>query len=125
MPADTPWYEVLGVSPFASDERIREAYLALVREWHPDQFLDAPERYERALEQIKLINAAYDDVRNGPPVSAVWAANSAYGATVHTVVDPTVQRSLIFPRTGIFVRVVALVLAVMYLLVALMHAVTR
>ena len=116
MPADTPWYEILGVSPFASDDHIREAYLSLVRQWHPDQFLGSPELHDHALERIKVINAAYDDVRNGPPVSGVWSAEAPFGSA---------HRSFILPLSSVFVRAVALVLMVMYLVVALMHAVTR
>lgn len=48
-----PW-EVLGVGQEASPEQVRAAYLALVKQYPPDQ---APERFER-------IRDAYDQMRD-------------------------------------------------------------
>ncbi|MCR5611164.1 MAG: J domain-containing protein [Clostridiales bacterium] len=52
-------YEVLGVSPSASNEEIREAYLKLVKKYHPDRYQDSDLK-EQAEEKMKKINAAYD-----------------------------------------------------------------
>ena len=51
-------YEVLNVPKTASREEIRAAYRALARRWHPDRFMDGPER-DWANEKMADINAAY------------------------------------------------------------------
>jgi molecular chaperone DnaJ len=53
-------YEVLGVSPQATDDEIKKAYRRLARECHPDANPDDPS----AAERFKEISAAYDTVRD-------------------------------------------------------------
>ena len=56
-----PWHEVLGVRPDASQEQIREAYLRLSAENHPDRVFDqGPEARESALRMTRQINDAYE-----------------------------------------------------------------
>lgn len=55
-------YRELGVSPNASAETIRQAYLALVRRYHPDR---APAgRAAEYEERMKRINTAYEVLSN-------------------------------------------------------------
>lgn len=55
-------YRELGVSPGASAETIRQAYLALVRRYHPDR---APTgRAAEYEERMKRINTAYELLRD-------------------------------------------------------------
>jgi preprotein translocase subunit Sec63 len=62
-PAGSPW-DVLGVSPGASDEEIRAAYTKKMRENHPDRVADmAAEIREVAERRSKEINAAYDALK--------------------------------------------------------------
>ena len=54
-------YEVLGVSPSASDDDIKKAYRELARKFHPDNYHDNP-LSDLAQEKMKEINEAYDAV---------------------------------------------------------------
>jgi len=52
--------EILGVPADSSAEQIREAYLDLVKVWHPDRFTQASRLRSKAEEKLKQINLAYD-----------------------------------------------------------------
>ncbi|MGN0479696.1 MAG: DnaJ domain-containing protein [Hominenteromicrobium sp.] len=54
-------YKVLGVSPSATDEEIKDAYRKLAKKYHPDQYADSP-LAELAGEKMKEINEAYDTI---------------------------------------------------------------
>lgn len=53
-------YQVLGVSPDASDEEIKRAYRKLAKQYHPD--LNPGD--EVAAKKMEQINAAYDQIKN-------------------------------------------------------------
>lgn len=65
-------FETLGVSAHCTPEELRAAYRKLARRWHPDRFLDGPER-EWANQHMTEINAAYAEctalLKSGAPVS--------------------------------------------------------
>lgn len=56
-------YEVLGVSPNASDDEIKNAYRNLARKYHPDKYKDS-DLADLATEKMKEINAAYDQIKD-------------------------------------------------------------
>ena len=56
-------YEVLGVSPDATEDQIKEAYRALARKYHPDNYADNP-LSDLANEKMQEINDAYDAIMN-------------------------------------------------------------
>lgn len=71
-------YQVLGVSPDASDEEIKKAYRDLTKKYHPD--LNPGDA--SAAEKMHDVNAAYDAIKNGTAQQQTWdggAAQQAYG----------------------------------------------
>ncbi len=54
-------YEVLGVSPNASDDDIKKAYRDLTRKYHPDANVDNP-LADLAEEKFKEVQEAYDTI---------------------------------------------------------------
>ena len=55
-------YQVLGVSPSASDEEVKAAYRQLARKYHPDNYAGNP-LADLATEKMKEINEAYDEIQ--------------------------------------------------------------
>ena len=55
-------YEVLGVSPNASDEEVKRAWRELARKYHPDKYRDS-DLADLASEKMKEINAAYEEIQ--------------------------------------------------------------
>lgn len=66
-------YQVLGVSPDASDEEIKKAYRALAKKYHPD--LNPGD--ENAARKMQEINAAYEQIKN--PEKSSGSSGSGYG----------------------------------------------
>ena len=52
-------YEVLGVKPNASQDEIKSAYRKLIKQYHPDKFIDNPLK-NLAEEKMIEINEAYE-----------------------------------------------------------------
>ena len=57
-------YEVLNIPPTATRDEIRDEYRKLARRWHPDRFMEGPER-DWANEKMAEINSAYRECLNG------------------------------------------------------------
>ncbi|HCF27693.1 MAG TPA: hypothetical protein DEV81_10965 [Cyanobacteria bacterium UBA11049] len=54
-------YEIFGLKPDASPEEVKLAYRDLAMVWHPDRFpASNPRLKEKAQEELKRINAAYE-----------------------------------------------------------------
>lgn len=54
-------YEVLGISPDATDDEVKAAYRELARKYHPDNYSNNP-LSDLAEEKMQEINEAYDQI---------------------------------------------------------------
>ena len=66
-------YKVLGVSPGASDEEIKQAYRRLAKKYHPD--LNPGDKV--AAQKMQEVNAAYEQLKN--PENASSHQQNGYG----------------------------------------------
>lgn len=73
-------YKVLGVSPSATDDQIKEAYRNLAKKYHPDQYGDSPLK-DLADEKMKEINEAYDTITSQRKAGGSYSAGSAGGSS--------------------------------------------
>ena len=54
------YYKILNVTPQASDEEIKQAYLILAKIYHPDQ---NPRKTKAAHQRFQMINEAYEQLK--------------------------------------------------------------
>lgn len=73
-------YEVLGVSPSASEEEIKKAYRELARKYHPDNYANSP-LAELAEEKMKEINEAYEEIQKMQKNKSDSYQNSSYAGS--------------------------------------------
>jgi curved DNA-binding protein CbpA len=57
----TNYYNLLGIDPKADSQTVKQAYLAKIKEWHPDK---NPDRAEQAEEKTKILNQAYQILKD-------------------------------------------------------------
>lgn len=53
-------YRILGLPPGAALADIKKAYLDLAQVWHPDRFVHDPRLQQKAQDNLKRINEAYE-----------------------------------------------------------------
>lgn len=77
-------YEVLGISPSATDEEVKKAYRELSRKYHPDSYVNNP-LADLAEEKFKQVQQAYDQImkqrQNGGARNAAYQGGYGYGGS--------------------------------------------
>lgn len=71
-------YKVLGVSPHATDDEVKDAYRRLARKYHPDNYINNP-LSDLATEKMKEINEAYDEIQRQRKGSGSGYGQQSYG----------------------------------------------
>ncbi len=79
-------YEVLKIAPSATRDEIRTAYRSLARRWHPDRFMEGPER-DWANEKMAEINAAYRACLDGTAAPAAAKDDSDCLNQIQQLID--------------------------------------
>lgn len=94
-------YKVLGVSPNASDEEIKNAYRALARKYHPDNYSADNPLADLATEKMQEINEAYDTIEKMRSEGSRGGSSSYYaGGASHSPVYAEIRRNINARRFG-------------------------
>lgn len=70
-------YEILGLQAGASLEQVKQAYRDLAMVWHPDRFSHNFCLQEKAQEELKKINEAYEELNSSTFSSSTQTPTSS------------------------------------------------
>lgn len=96
----TDYYAILGVPRTATHQEIREAYLKLARDTHPDRVKD-PVARKKAEDVFKNVTAAYDTLskdRSRRDYSARLPSNESWTPPAQKAAPPSVKGPPLPPR---------------------------
>ena len=79
-------YEILGVSPNATDDEVKSAYRNLARQYHPDNYTDNP-LSDLAQEKMKEINEAYDTIVRERQNNGGYSSRSSNYADIRHLIN--------------------------------------
>lgn len=88
-------YKVLGLSPDASDEEVKQAYRRLAKQYHPDRNPDDAE----AAKKMQQINAAYEQIKNPEKARGRY---DPFRGTQQTTTDNAQRAAVNYLRYGRF-----------------------
>ncbi|RWR90213.1 chaperone protein dnaJ 10 [Cinnamomum micranthum f. kanehirae] len=91
MVKDSEYYDILGVSPSATEEQIRKAYYLKARQVHPDKNPSDPQ----AAERFQVLGEAYQ-VLSDPVQRAAYDGNGKYSISREAMLDSTAVFALLF-----------------------------
>ena len=83
-------YQVLGVSPNASEDEIRQAYRRLAKQYHPD--LNPGDK--TAAQKMNEINAAYDAIKNPQAYRQQQAQQQASSRPGSNTASPVIRSTI-------------------------------
>ncbi len=94
-------YQVLGISPNASDEEVKQAYRELARKYHPDKYRDS-DLADLASEKMKEINAAYEEIQKQRSMRGKGTAGGGTAGSGQQSSDP--EASAIFAQVRVLIN---------------------
>lgn len=56
-------YQVLGITPYATDDEVKSAYRKMAKKYHPDNFAGS-DLAAKAEQKMKEVNAAYQEIQD-------------------------------------------------------------
>ena len=92
---------VLGLAPSATGQAIKEAYLDLVKVWHPDRFGSDARLRAKAQEKLKDVNAAFEQLRGYCPSDSRPSREAVPPVPPTYVPQPAVRYSAKSAPTGV------------------------
>lgn len=70
-------HDVLGITPGASQDEVKEAYRELIKVWHPDRFAHDAKLQKKAQLKLQEINHAFEELSKPPaPVATSFSQAS-------------------------------------------------
>ncbi|CAJ2674537.1 chaperone protein dnaJ 10 [Trifolium pratense] len=91
MVKETEYYDILGVSPSATDDQIRKAYYHKAKQVHPDRNQNDP----NAAQKFQILGEAYQ-VLSDPVQRNGYDQNGKHSVSRETMLDPMAVFALLF-----------------------------
>ncbi|ESW33385.1 hypothetical protein PHAVU_001G064900 [Phaseolus vulgaris] len=91
MVKETEYYDILGITPSASEDQIRKAYYHKAMRVHPDKNPNDP----RAAENFQILGEAYQ-VLSDPVQRIAYNQNGKHSVSRETMLDPMAVFALLF-----------------------------